>query len=223
MEREVPLEIVRHHGPEVVGAGVPPHADDPGAVERADEDAGGGEVAGLGTLLLVAAADDVAQGVEVAQVRIVQLGVALEEVEHHAVSDAETRLQGLRRTGPEFFEGVLIPGDLPLGRARDLLFAAAPLALALLDDVLGRLGDDAPLGVEPLAAGAAGDLLEVAHGEDGHLLAAELGELGEEDGADGDVHAHAQRVRAGDDLEQTLLRNGISAANPRGERRCRRR
>ena len=37
------------------------------------------------------------------------------------------------------------------------------------------------------------------------LLAAELGELGEEDGADGDVDPDAQRVRAGDDPQQPLL------------------
>ena len=38
------------------------------------------------------------------------------------------------------------------------------------------------------------------------LHAAELRELGEEHGADGDVDADAQRVRAGDDAQQPLLR-----------------
>ena len=74
-----------------------------------------------------------------------------------------------------------------------------PLALArlLLDDVLGRLGDDAALGVEALAAGAPGDLLEVAHREQRVLLAVELRELGEQHGADRDVDADAERVGAG--------------------------
>ena len=72
--------------------------------------------------------------------------------------------------------------------------------------MLGRLRHDAAAVVEALAAGAPGDLLEVAHAEDAGLLAVELAELREEHGADRDVDADAQRVGAADDLEQALLR-----------------
>ena len=66
-------------------------------------------------------------------------------------------------------EGLLGPGDLPLGR----LLALHPLELlgvvarllhqpAVLDDVLGGLDDDGAGGVEAGAPGAAGDLVELA-------------------------------------------------------------
>src|SRR6185295_10001190 len=95
----------------------------------------------------------------------------------------------------------------PLDGALALLaLARAPAAQAGLDHVLGRLGDDAPLRVEPLAPGAAGDLLEVADRKGRDLLAVELRELGEEDGADRDVHPDAESVRARDDAQEPLLR-----------------
>ena len=59
------------------------------------------------------------------------------------------------------------------------------------------------------------------------LLAVELAQLGEQHGADRDVHADAQRVGAADDLEQPLLRQpldqaaGTWAAGRRGAGRCR--
>src|SRR6185369_415745 len=88
----------------------------------------------------------------------------------------------------------------------NLAFLAAHLTLALVDDVLGRFGDHAPLVVEPFPAGPSGDLLEVADRENGRFLAVEFGEAGEENGADGDVDADAQRIGAADDPEQALLR-----------------
>ena len=71
--------------------------------------------------------------------------------------------------------------------------------------MLGRLGDDAPLVVEPLPAGPPADLLEVADGEDPHLRAVELRQLREEDGPDRDVHPDAERVGPADDVEEPLL------------------
>ena len=80
------------------------------------------------------------------------------------------------------------------------------LRLPLVDDVLGRLSDDAPAVVEPAAPGASRDLLELADGEEPHLRPVELRELREEDRPDRDVHADAQRVGAADDVEEPLLR-----------------
>src|SRR6202035_2231066 len=81
---------------------------------------------------------------------------------------------------------VILKRDLSVSGGRvislskgSLLHETAPFA--------GPLGANAPLAVEALPAGAAGDLLEVADGEHGDLLAVELGQAGEEDGADGDV------------------------------------
>ena len=58
--------------------------------------------------------------------------------------------------------------------------------LAVLDDVLGRLGDDVAFGVEARTSRTAGDLVELTRGEVSHALAVELHERREEDGADRD-------------------------------------
>ena len=100
-----------------------------------------------------------------------------------------------RRIGASRRSATALLALLPLGRRRLRSIA-----------VLGRLRDHAAAVVEALAAGAAGDLLEVAHREDLHLLAVELGELGEEHGADRDVDPDAERVGAADHLEHPLLR-----------------
>ena len=71
--------------------------------------------------------------------------------------------------------------------------------------MLGGLGHHVAAVVEPLAPGPARDLVEVAGGEDGRLLPVELAEAREEHGADGDVDADPERVRAADDLEQAPL------------------
>jgi hypothetical protein len=59
-----------------------------------------------------------------------------------------------------------------------------------------------PVGVETGPARAAGELAELAHGERTHLGAVELGERRHQHGADGDVHAHAERVGTADDRQQ---------------------
>jgi hypothetical protein len=87
----------------------------------------------------------------------------------------------------------------------DRIRARLGLEPQVLDDVLGGFGDDAPLVVEALASGAPADLVKVACAHDGGLLAVELAQLGEEDRADRDVHADAERVRAADDGEEPLL------------------
>ncbi len=84
-------------------------------------------------------------------------------------------------------------------------FLPPPFSLLRFSMMLGGLGDHAAAVVEPLAAGAAGDLLEVADREDRDLAAVELRELGEEHGADRDVDPHPQGVGAGDDPQQPLL------------------
>jgi len=59
--------------------------------------------------------------------------------------------------------------------------------------------------VKALAPCAAGNLFEIAHLEAGDLAAVELGEFGEEHGAERDVDADAEGVGARDHFEQTLL------------------
>jgi hypothetical protein len=76
----------------------------------------------------------------------------------------------------------------------------------VLDHVLRRLHDDEAHVVEALAAGAAGDLVEVAGGEVGRLLAVELAEPREQHRADRHVDAGAERVGAADHLQQPELR-----------------
>lgn len=70
--------------------------------------------------------------------------------------------------------------------------------------MFGRLGDDVAAGVEPGPARPAGELLELADAEPAHLASVELRQAGEQDGADGDVDAHPERVGAGDDEEDAL-------------------
>ena len=72
--------------------------------------------------------------------------------------------------------------------------------------MLGRLRPDVAAVVEPLAAGAAGNLVKVARGEDGGLLAVELAEAREQHRADRHVDAGAERVGAADHLQQPHLR-----------------
>src|SRR5258706_205989 len=60
--------------------------------------------------------------------------------------------------------------------------------------------------VETLAPGTSGDLMKVPRAQDARLLPVELAELGEEHRADRHVDTDAERVRAADDFEQSLLR-----------------
>ena len=72
--------------------------------------------------------------------------------------------------------------------------------------MLRRLRDHPADVVETLAPGASADLMEIACGENAGLLPVELAQPGKEHGADGHVDADAQRVRATDDFQQSLLR-----------------
>ncbi len=139
------------------------------------------------------------------------VSAAAQHVEQGAVRHLEARHEPFRRGADQALEGVEVPVDeIVLGRLapRHLLAVLRRLLaqLDVLDHVFGRLHHHvAPL-VEPLAAGAPGDLVEVARAEDRRLPAVELAETGEEDGPDRDVDADAQRVGAADDLQQSALR-----------------
>ena len=132
--------------------------------------------------------------------------------EHHRVRDLHARAQRLGHRRDQALEGLLVPADKALGRLLGLRLAgllgvAAGLAqrAGVLDVVLGGLGDDVALGVEAGASRAAHDLVELARVEVAHAPPVELGERGEHHGVDGNVDAHAQRVRAADDGQQPLL------------------
>ncbi len=123
--------------------------------------------------------------------------------------DIESRGEPLGRSTDEPLERLPVPvGEVVLWRLSldDLLaFLRLFRQPQVLDHVLRGLGDDEAAIVEPFPAGATGDLVEVAGGEDRRLLPVELAEPGEEHGADGDVDAHAQGVGAANDFEQTAL------------------
>ena len=155
----------------------------------------------------------------------VAVGVAaLEHIHERAMVELEAAAHGLGAAVHEAEEDLLVPGDVALlwrlGLVDfDLLSAAVGLGLtlAVLDHMFGRLTDNPAAVVEAFAPCAAGDLLEVADREDGHLLAVELAELGEDDGADGDVDADAERVGAGDDLEESGLGEALDEEAILGE------
>ena len=131
----------------------------------------------------------------------------------HGVRDLHAGAQRLGHGRFQALEGLLVPADEPLGRLLRLALLAGLLRVAaglaqgagVLDVVLGRLGDDAALGVEARAARAAHDLVELARVQVAHAAAVELGEGREHHGVDGHVDAHAERVRAADDGEKPLL------------------
>ena len=72
--------------------------------------------------------------------------------------------------------------------------------------MLRSLRDDVPHIVVSLAPRAPADLVEVPCGQDRRLLTVVLAQPREEHRADGHVDADSERVRAADNLEQTLLR-----------------
>ena len=134
-----------------------------------------------------------------------------QHVEQHPVRHLEARHELLGRRADQPLERVEVPVDeVVLGRlALDDLLAVAGRLLAqadVLDHVLRRLHDHVAAVVEALAAGAAGDLVEVARREERRLPAVELAQPREEHGADRHVDAGAERVGAADDLEQAELR-----------------
>ena len=75
----------------------------------------------------------------------------------------------------------------------------------VLDDMLWRLCDHVADIVKTFTACAACNLVKVASGQNGGLVTAVLAELREKHCADRNVYAHAERVCAANDLEQTLL------------------
>ena len=84
--------------------------------------------------------------------------------------------------------------------------AAFSSSLRFSIDVLRRLRHHPAAVVESLAPGAPADLVKIPRAQDAGLLPVELAQPREQHGADRHVDAHAQRVRAADDLEQALLR-----------------
>ena len=75
--------------------------------------------------------------------------------------------------------------------------------------MLGCLGNHHALGIETRAAGATGNLMELAGAQATHLVAVELGERGEHHGVDGYVDADAECIGTADDGQQTLLRQAL--------------
>ena len=75
--------------------------------------------------------------------------------------------------------------------------------------MLGCLGNHHALGIKARAAGATGNLVELAGAQTTHLVAIELGERGEHHGVDGYVDADAERIGAADDGQQALLRQAL--------------
>ena len=141
------------------------------------------------------------------------VGVARQHLEQHAVRDLEARDERFGGRGLEALEGFFVPADGAFGGALfdELLLSRRIgggflLGAEVFNHPLGGLDDDMADVVVALAAGAARDLPEVAHGERGGLGAAVFPELGENDGAERDVDADAEGVGAADDLEQALLR-----------------
>ena len=137
----------------------------------------------------------------------------LDHANHHGVRDAQARLERLGLRLDQALKGLLVPGDKALGGL--LLFNFAELfgivarlghKLGILDLVLGCLGDHHALGIEARAAGATGNLMELAGAQTTHLVAIELGERGEHHGVDGYVDADAERIGTADDGQQALLR-----------------
>ena len=81
--------------------------------------------------------------------------------------------------------------------------------LGVEDDVLGGLHHDVADGVEARATRATGDLVELPGAQHPLLAAVELGQRGQQHGADRHVDADAQGVGAADDGEQPRLREGL--------------
>lgn len=151
---------------------------------------------------VMAAADEIPHGATA-------VGGPAQHIEEHAVGDLEAGDESFRCGGLKARERVEIPADETLLRLPALELLSIPfrffLELQILDDVFGCLGDDPAAVIEALAAGAPGDLVKIASGEDADLLAVEFGEAGKQDGADGDVDTDAEGVGSADDFEQAAL------------------
>ncbi len=179
--------------------------DDAAVHEGAEELPGAFAVLFFGRGGLVGVGDEMAHGAAA-------VVAAAEDLEEEAVRDLETGDEGFGWGGLEFFEGFLAPADEAIGRFlfdhfAELFGVASGFGfeLGIFDDVFGSLGDDVADVIEAATAGAARDLVEIASGEEGDFLAAVFAEAGEEDGADGDVHADAEGIGAADDFEEAAL------------------
>ena len=144
------------------------------------------------------------------------IAALLDHANHHGVRDAKARLERLGLRLDQALKGLLVPGDKALGglllfNLAELLGVVARLGheFGVLDLVLRGLGDDHALGIEARAAGATGNLMELAGAQATHLVAVELGERGEHHGVDGYVDADAERIGAADDGQQALLRQTL--------------
>ena len=134
-------------------------------------------------------------------------------VEHHRMSDLHVRDECFRRGVNQLVKRALVPRDEPFRRLLALDFLeflrivpGLGDGLGVFDLVFGRLGDDQSLRVEAHAAGAAGDLMELAGAQATHLGAVELRQRGQHDRMDRHVDADSQRIGAADDRQQPLLR-----------------
>ena len=126
--------------------------------------------------------------------------------------DAHPRDQRLRRRVAQALERLLGPADHAICRLRALELAELLRVVAglgrrprPLDRVLWRLHHHIADRVESRAPGAPGDLVELARLQDPLPRTVELGQPGEDHGADRDVDADAQRVRPADHLQQPGL------------------
>ena len=93
----------------------------------------------------------------------------LDHANYHRVRDAQARLERLGLRLDQAFKGLLVPGDKALGglflfNLTELFGVVARLGheLGILDLVLGCFGNHHALGIEARAAGAAGNLVELA-------------------------------------------------------------
>ena len=137
------------------------------------------------------------------------VALARKDVQEHPVRHVETGSESLRGSDDEPLIGLPVPvgevvlGGLPLD---DLLalFRLLP-EFQVLDHMIRGLRHHEAFLVEALPARASGDLVEIAGGEDRRLVPVEFAEPGEEHRPDRHVDAHTQRVRAADDLEESLL------------------
>ena len=122
----------------------------------------------------------------------------------------ETRREWFRCGVDQSLERVLVEGNVAvLGRFALLEFlsgrACFRFEFEILNDVLWRLRNDVTDVIKTFSACASRNLVEVACGEDGRLVAAVLAKLRKENRADRHVHAYAKRICAADDFEQPLL------------------
>ena len=183
--------------------------DDAGIDERGEDFVGANLELGLFLGGLQARLDEVVHaGASVAAL--------LDHANHHGVRDAQARLECLGLHLDQALKGLLVPGDKALGglflfNLTEFFGVVARFGhkLGILDFVLGRLGNHHTLGIEARAAGATGNLMELAGAQTTHLVAIKLGERGEHHGVDGYVNADAECVGTADDGQQALLRQAL--------------